>query len=33
LAIAGFALERDRLYTVVSVVVLLILLASLLHAT
>jgi len=33
LAIAGFALERDWLYTVVSVVVLLILLASLLHAT
>ncbi len=33
LAIAGFALERDRLYTVVSVIVLLILLASLLHAT
>jgi uncharacterized membrane protein len=33
LAIAGFALERDRLYTVVSLIVLLILLASLLHAT
>ena len=33
LAIAGFALERDRLYTVVSVIVLAILLASLLHAT
>ncbi len=33
LAIAGFALERDRLYTVVSVIVLVILLASLLHAT
>ncbi|MGD0740475.1 MAG: DUF1634 domain-containing protein [Terracidiphilus sp.] len=33
LAIAGFALERDRLYTVVSVIVLLILLASLMHAT
>jgi len=33
LAIAGFALERDRLYTVVSAIVLLILLASLLHAT
>jgi uncharacterized membrane protein len=33
LAIAGFALERDRLYTMVSVIVLLILLASLLHAT
>jgi uncharacterized membrane protein len=33
LAIAGFALERDRLYTVISAIVLLILLASLLHAT
>lgn len=33
LAIVGFALERDRLYTVVSVLVLLILLASLMHAT
>ena len=33
LAIVGFALERDRLYTVVSVIVLLILLASLMHAT
>ena len=33
LAIAGFALERDRLYTVVSAIVLVILLASLLHAT
>jgi uncharacterized membrane protein len=33
LAIVGFALERDRLYTVVSAIVLLILLASLLHAT
>ena len=33
LAMAGFALERDRLYTVVSVIVLLILLASLVHAT
>jgi uncharacterized membrane protein len=33
LAIAGFALERDRLYTVVSVIVLVILLASLLRAT
>jgi len=32
-AIAGFALERDRLYTVVSIIVLLILLASLMHAT
>jgi uncharacterized membrane protein len=33
LALAGFALERDRLYTVVSIIVLLILLASLMHAT
>jgi uncharacterized membrane protein len=33
LAIVGFALERDRLYTVVSVIVLLILLASLIRAT
>jgi uncharacterized membrane protein len=33
LALAGFALERDRLYTVVSLIVLLILLASLMHAT
>ncbi len=33
LAIAGFALERDRLYTVVSLIVLLILLASLMRAT
>ena len=33
LAMVGFALERDRLYTVVSVIVLVILLASLLHAT
>jgi uncharacterized membrane protein len=33
LAIAGFALERDRLYTLVSAIVLVILLASLLHAT
>jgi uncharacterized membrane protein len=33
LAIVGFALERDRLYTVVSAIVLLILLASLMHAT
>jgi uncharacterized membrane protein len=33
LAIAGFALERDRLYTVVSAIVLLILMASLMHAT
>jgi uncharacterized membrane protein len=32
LAIAGFAMERDRLYTVVSIFVLLILLASLIHA-
>ncbi len=33
LAIVGFALERDRLYTVVSAIVLLILFASLLQAT
>lgn len=32
-AIVGFALERDRLYTCVSIIVLLILLASLMHAT
>jgi uncharacterized membrane protein len=31
-AIVGFALERDRLYTVISLIVLLILLASLIHA-
>jgi uncharacterized membrane protein len=33
MAIAGFALERDRLYTVVSLIVLLILAFSLIHAT
>ncbi len=33
LAVVGFALERDRLYTVVSLVVLLILAFSLIHAT
>ena len=33
LAIAGFALERDRLYAVISAIVLVVLLASLLHAT
>lgn len=32
LAVVGFALERDRLYTVVSLVVLVILALSLLHA-
>ena len=32
IAIAGFLLERDRLYTVVSLIVLLILAFSLLHA-
>ncbi len=32
MAVAGFALERDRLYTVVSLAVLLILAFSLLHA-
>lgn len=32
-AIAGFALERDRLYTVVSLIVLVILVFSLMHAT
>lgn len=32
MAIVGFALERDRLYTVVSVIVLVILVASLLRA-
>lgn len=32
LAIVGFALERDRLYTVVSLIVLLILAFSLFHA-
>jgi len=33
LAVVGFALERDRLYTVVSLIVLLILAFSLIHAT
>ena len=33
LAIVGFALERDRLYTIVSLIVLLILAFSLIHAT
>lgn len=33
LALAGFALERDRLYVVVSGIVLAVLLFSLLHAT
>ena len=33
MAVAGFALERDRLYTIVSVIVLLILAFSLIHAT
>ena len=33
MAIAGFALERDRLYTVVSLIVLLILVYSLTRAT
>ncbi len=33
MAIVGFALERDRLYTVVSLIVLLILAFSLIHAT
>lgn len=32
-AVAGFALERDRLYVVVSLIVLAILVFSLLHAT
>jgi uncharacterized membrane protein len=32
IAVVGFALERDRLYVVVSLIVLLILLASLIHA-
>jgi uncharacterized membrane protein len=32
IAVAGFALERDRLYAVVSLIVLLILAFSLLHA-
>ena len=33
MALAGFALERDRLYTAVSLIVLLILAFSLMHAT
>lgn len=33
MAVIGFALERDRLYTVVSLIVLLILTFSLIHAT
>jgi uncharacterized membrane protein len=33
LAVVGFALERDRLYTVVSLIVLVILAFSLIHAT
>jgi uncharacterized membrane protein len=33
LAVAGFALERDRLYVVVSLLVLVILVFSLMHAT
>jgi uncharacterized membrane protein len=33
LAVVGFALERDRLYTVVSLIVLSILAFSLIHAT
>lgn len=33
IAIVGFVLERDRLYTVVSLIVLLILAFSLIHAT
>jgi uncharacterized membrane protein len=32
-AVAGFALERDRLYTIVSLIVLVILVLSLLHAS
>lgn len=32
-AVAGFALEKDRLYTLVSLIVLAILVFSLLHAT
>lgn len=32
-AVVGFALERDRLYTIVSLIVLAILVFSLLHAT
>jgi uncharacterized membrane protein len=33
IAVIGFAMERDRLYTVVSLIVLAILAASLIHAT
>jgi len=33
MAVAGFALERDRLYTGVSLIVLVILAFSLIHAT
>jgi uncharacterized membrane protein len=33
IAVVGFALERDRLYAVVSLIVLLILAASLIHAS
>ena len=33
LAVVGFALERDRFYTVVSLIVLVILAFSLVHAT
>jgi uncharacterized membrane protein len=33
MAVAGFALERDRLYTVVSLIVLVILAFSLIHAS
>jgi uncharacterized membrane protein len=33
MALVGFALERDRLYTVVSLIVLVILVASLVRAT
>jgi uncharacterized membrane protein len=33
MAVVGFALERDRLYTVVSLTVLVILVFSLIHAT
>jgi uncharacterized membrane protein len=33
LAVVGFALERDRLYTIVSLIVLLILVFSLIHAS
>lgn len=33
MAVVGFAMERDRLYVVVSLIVLAVLLASLVHAT